>query len=87
MNRIAIICAVFSLVGSAFAQNKAPSSAPSKKAPEVKKINIEEGETAIGEPARPLEGYVTGVSSKKRGSLIKVRENFTVEVIKSVNEL
>jgi hypothetical protein len=83
---ISLLVVVFSF--SAFAQEKAPASSPSKlkKAPEVQKFDMED-EVVDGDMNRPLNEVVQGKNRSKFGNLIKPRINFVPEMLRSVHDI
>jgi hypothetical protein len=85
MKRLLCVIVFSSFATAAMAQNK-PSSAPSKKTP-TQRIDITDGETAIGERLGPTGERITSKPPVKFGKLIKIREDFNVEMVKSVHEL
>jgi hypothetical protein len=86
MKRVLSVVIFSAFAATAFAQSK-PSSAPSKKQAPTQRIDITDGETAIGERQGPDSGRITVKPAVRFGKLIKVREDFNVEIVKSAHEL
>jgi hypothetical protein len=88
MKRVALIIVLsLSIAGGAFAQNKkSPTSSPSKQAAK-QTINIEDGETATAENPKSGVEIISNTPRPIQSKLIKIRDNFNVEMIKSVYDL
>lgn len=89
MTRLVLaIAMLLSLPTAVFAQETSkegqPSSSPTKY-PKVQKINIEE-ENVDGTRSLPLIDVVGGTRKGKHSSLIKIRDDFIPEMLKSVND-
>lgn len=88
MKRFALVFALASFVaGSALAQEKSPTSAPTKKGYTERKAIIFEDEEIEGAVPNKDGIYIVVTQRKKPGSLIKIREDFNREMAKSVDEL
>ena len=87
MKRVIFVMVLsMSIAGSALAQNKkTPTSSPSKTAP-TQRIDIE-ADTVEGDIFKPMTDVTTTRPNTKSPKLIKIRDNFTAELIKSVHEL
>ena len=87
MKRVALaVILSMCVAGSALAQNKkTPSSSPSKQAP-TQRIDIE-ADTVEGDIFKPTTEVITNSPRPKQPRLIKIRDNFNIEMIKSVHEI
>jgi hypothetical protein len=87
MKRVVFVVVLsLSVSGSALAQNKkTPTSSPSKAAP-TQRIDIE-ADTVEGDLFKPMTDVTTTRPNTKSPKLIKIRDNFHAEMIKSVHEL
>lgn len=87
MKRVAFVVVLsMGIAGGAIAQNKkSPSSSPSKQPP-TQRIDIE-ADTVDGDIFKPTTEIITNPPRPKSPKLIKIRDNFNAEMIKSVHEL
>lgn len=104
MKRLAIAVALIGLLTTpAFAQNKARTKAPAKKAAKTrvvktckgakaspdcaKKIDFGKGDTLEGDRPAGDGETITGVSGTRFGSLLRLRTSFVPEILKSAESI
>jgi hypothetical protein len=83
---IFIVVLSMGMAGNALAQNKkTPASSPNKSAP-TQRIDID-ADTVEGDIFKPTTEIISNPPRPKSPKLIKLRDNFIPEMIKSVHEI
>ena len=82
MRKLAIICAVLFVTGSAYAQKKGDAAAGGKV-----KVYDFSGDTIEGDLVKPEGSTVDARDFAKHSSLIRIRKDFIPEIIKSAEDL